>query len=291
MNNAAIDFSELKHYSRVFRIYIWLKRTRMIVVRLLLLALLVFIAITFLDGKDHSYSSSGTSIAFDPLFLLIFWFGAKMVLLSSMSASWQKFATKNSFGVQQVLSTSSKMYIPSFRGKHLGMSLFPIVGSVDGRQFGFFTRIYKEGGVLRWRERKMDTIIWYDLPKALPHIVVDSRYNERARRSNMTKHYDKERLIHFEGTTGDKYNVYTGVGNEVAALELFTPSVLDVLFQQLPQLDIEVKDRTIWFVWRYGVLDDRLAANLFSVSSALMAQLDAQVAADTFSEAELQSDI
>lgn len=60
-------------------------------------------------------------------------------------------------------------------------------------------RSYKEGGLLRWRERKMDSIMRLQLSSNLPHIIVNFRDNVTARRSNMTSRMENSIKFQFEG--------------------------------------------------------------------------------------------
>jgi hypothetical protein len=252
----------------------------MILFRLLIVGLFLYVIIILSKSGDYSFVGSGsTRVSVNFGILAAIWFVPTFILFSSMSVSWNKFAKKNGFEVQNGTYEDLKMRVPSFRGKRFAMSLPPIGGTVDLRPFSFFTRAYKEGGVLRWRERKMDTILSFELTKAMPHIAVDSRYNEKARQSNLNHRYGSEHMIHFEGNIGDKYNVYTGNGNEVVALQLFTPDVLEVFFEKLPQVDIETKDHTIWFIWRYGILNDKLAQDIFLATSDFLNEFMKQLEA------------
>jgi len=218
------------------------------------------------------------------------WFILNIILLISMSAAWKKFADDNPDFHYMQPSTSPQdksiyvagssvpqMTIPSFKGKPLRMSLYPIIGKIADVNFGFFTRTYKEGGLVRWRERQMDTILWLELPKNLPNIVIDATANERARHSNKSKHFDSSWKFQFEGAHGAHYNVYADPNNRITALQLFTPDVLDVIYSSFPDVDIEINGTTIWFVKRYGVLNDVLAKQMFEAIEKLIPELFRQI--------------
>lgn len=286
-----IDFKPLKNYSTVFILYIWLRR---FVYGVLALGALLVAYIIF--GSDIELNIQGT-IAFNPLIIIMLMFAPFLVMLFAMSASWEAFAKKNSFNLVKHISypprpgsPSEKMQVPSFRGKPLRVSLFPILGKLGSYSFGFGTRQYKEG-IIRFRERKMDIFMWIDLPVPLPHIVVDSRVNEKARLSNLSEHYDKSQLLHFEGAVGDRYYVYAAKGNQVGALQLFTPDVLDVLYTTLPQLDIEVKGRTIWFVWRYAVLNEARGEQIFKAVEIFMPDFEKQMLSARFTDEEIKKEL
>jgi hypothetical protein len=292
MKTADINFSALKHYSTLFRIFIWMKRIRMIVLRVLLLVLLLVPLYAIYFANDGEFESSGTySLSFNPLWLIVVWFVTNVLLIIWMAIFWRRFASDNpelknlepkaspdDHSISMAAGYEVKqMTVPSFRGKKLRMSLYPIAGTLLDVPFGIFTRTYKEGGLIRWRERKMDTIIWITLPKSFPAIVIDARANEQARRSNLTKRFDDSWKFQFEGSHGQHYNVYASPQDRVTALQLFTPDVLDLLYAAMPEMDIEVNGDTMWFIKRYGILDDVLAREMFSAVERLWPELSKQI--------------
>jgi hypothetical protein len=292
-----IDFSPLKSYATTFKVLLWTRRIVRILIRLALFVFVVFILLVIFRGNDLGDGSISFSVGeSSTTYLVLILFVPFVVYMIPLQKAWNKFASINSFSVLKHISypaapgsPSERMRVPSFRGKLLAVSLFPIIGEIEDYRFGFLTRQYKEGGVLRWRERKMDTVLWIELDTNAPHVVVDARLNERARLSNLSRRYDTSQRIHFEGSTGDKYDVYAAPGNASAALQLFTPDVLAVLFDRLPYVDIEVKGRTIWFVWRYGILDPKLANELFTYSAEFMHEFTKQLHSARFSETQLSA--
>lgn len=66
-------------------------------------------------------------------------------------------------------------------------------------------------------------------------------------------------------------------GNQVAALQIFTPDVLDVLYTKIPNADIEIYGSYLWIVQRYTVVDDKTARLLFEGAFALYAQIAFQL--------------
>lgn len=248
---------------------------------------------TMPDGETttYSYSCSGSEcpIQLTLLVLLIpfvlfpvqFAFVSILTSLCIMIAGsipWSKFAQRNQFRLEtDMKSAIALMKIPSFKGKLLAMKLFPIVGVYNAMQFAIFTRIYKEGGVLRWRERKMDTIMRLDLQVSLPHIVINARANEKVRASNLTERFDSSMKFQFEGVYGVHYDVYAATADQVTALQVFTPDVLEVLYTKLPTTDIEIQGNAMWLVQRYVVLDDVAASKLFDAASDLYGELSKQI--------------
>lgn len=303
MNNE-IDFSPLSKYSKLYVMFRLIKRIKMVLVRVLILLIIAAIfgglmyyifVITpilntpqYLSGEEtiqsYGYSLDGGSISSNqiiPIILLIY-FGPSLIAAQLMSIQWSSFSKRNGFKrLNRTPETheqiSDLMNIPSFGGKILQFSIGPVIGSLSQREFGFFTRQYKEGGVLRWRERQMDTVFVWVLPARLPHIVVNATANERARRSNMTSLRPNVDKFQFEGTWGSRYDVYADPSEQILALQLFTPDVLSVLYNELPSADIEVKDNKIWIVQRYGVLDDVLAKKMFNAAVRLKDEVEGQM--------------
>lgn len=198
----------------------------------------------------------------------------------AMGVAWDNFAKANGFKMMSTTdphAVQKAMSVPSFQGKLFKSGMPPITGRYGVHTFSLFSRQYKEGGVLRWRERQMDTIVVLDVPASLPHIVINARGNERARRSNLSKSFPQENKFQFEGAMGSRYDVYAKPESRVTALQLFTPDVLQVLYDKLPNADLELLDDKLWIVQRYGVLDDKLAQTMLQAGDSLYGELEKQL--------------
>lgn len=277
-----IDFSPLDKYAGIFRLYIWTKRIRMLAFRLLLVWL--FMQSFYQDKVYHfEYSSETSPFYYNPLLLVFAWFMMTFLLIFVQNYYWTDFAKKNDFSVKTREQGMSNYFegteVPSFKGKTMQLSFSPLTKKMGFAEVRLFTRIYKEGGILRWRERKMDTVLALEYKSIhnLPHIILNSTQNERARRSNLSRKYDKEWKFSFEGAGGAHYDAYTDKQHRILALQLFTPDVLSVAYQAMPNMDIEVKGQTIWFVARYGILDAKLATHLFEAVQSFQLQFEKQM--------------
>lgn len=297
------DTGPLKYYAIGFRFQTWMWR---LVKGSVILALAYFAVASSLAATGVISGRPSDSLIAIPFILIAYFipacfvtfFVSKLIEGIAMGYSWNAFASRNKLSM--LLSTQSpgepaadytNVYVPSFRGKFITASFSPVRGTYANNTYGLFSRQYKEGGIIRWREHKMDTVLWIDLAKPAPHIVVDARLNERARRSNLSSRYNKSQRIHFEGSTGDKYDVYAAQGNETAALQLFTPDVLDAFFSRLPKVDIEVKGSVIWFVHRYGILSDKSATSLFVATAEFMQEFSKQLTTARFTEQEIVTEL
>jgi hypothetical protein len=226
------------------------------------------------DGKTYDISWVF------PTLMLVF-FGPFIITMVVMSSAWNRFARANGFTVlsdgQSQTQAMAVMKVPSFRGKLLATSLMPVQGKYKEMNFTLHTRQYKEGGVLRWRERQMDTVLTLLLPADLPHIVINARGNEKARRSNLSKSFPAEHKFQFEGPLGANYDVYAEPTARIVTLQLFTPDVVQVLYDKLPTADIELQGDKLWIVQRYGVLDDQLARTMVEAADGLYIELEKQL--------------
>ncbi len=285
MKPSEVTYDALKTYSTLFTVYKWTKRIRMIAFRLLLLAFMLFTTYLLVAEKTYANYLEG-SVSFNPLGLVLVWFLLKIALLSFMQHSIEEFVKANNGFSLATLSFSerkdpkspmSRMNVPSFRGKPLRVSMSPIVGTLEAGRFGLYARHYKEGGLLRWRERQMDTVMWYELDETIPHIIINARANERAKVSNLSANFNESWKFQFEGAEGATFDAYVAREHRITALQLFTPDVLAVLYEKLQFVDIEIKNGTIWFVWRYAVLNDKVTKTLFESTGELMKQLQKQI--------------
>lgn len=277
-----IDFTPLKRYSTLFKVFRTIRRARMVLLRLALLYCVGYILVFLLNPYSFSasYSSSGSIDLGLILFVFIFVpIAFLMFRIYYMDWLWRIFANKNGFKliVQAEAALTGIERVPSFRGKFLAFSSGVITGTHSNLVFAFFARQYKEGGVLRWREWQMDTILTLALPAESPHIIINARKNERARRSNLSVSFPDNHRFQFEGIYGDKYDVFTNPSSRIVTLQLFTPDVLSVLYDKLPSADIEIKGDKLWIVQRYGILDDELAESMFVAASEFYGELSKQM--------------
>ncbi|OYW41782.1 hypothetical protein B7Z28_02160, partial [Candidatus Saccharibacteria bacterium 32-45-3] len=202
-----VDFSPLKNFSKVFLIYIWIKRVRMMLVRLAFLVMVGFIFFIVLsyftalesaiqngtpapEIQDMSYVCGGDTGRACPMIdininagMIIFMvYFLYLIPFLWMMFGWNRFAQVNHFTLENGWRRIKSMTtIPSFKKRLSYSPVAPIVGELRGMKLMFFSRMYKEGGILRWRERKMDTILMIELPQGLPHIIINARANEKAR--------------------------------------------------------------------------------------------------------------
>ncbi len=296
-----VDYSPLKYFSSVFNSLVWLRRARMIIVRVMFFGLLVFVIwyvvnvvivlniaspeelanaptetvyISIQCPGPHPVCAIGQFVIL-PLLIVV---PLYVVLMISMAIPWWFFARNNHFAIIHDQAEAKKaLNVPSFKGKLLSSSTLPIVGEIDGVKFCYFMRSYKEGGLLRWRERKMDSLMRLQLSSNLPHIIVNLRDNEKTRRSNMTSCMENAIEFQFEGTSGVYYDAYTANGNQVVALQVFTPDVLEVLYNKIPNADIEIYGSYVWVVERHTVVNDKTARQLFEGAFLLYEQIAFQL--------------
>jgi hypothetical protein len=231
---------------------------------------------------SYSYEFGGESDWTGVVIWLLIAAGVGQWILTwvAMAVAWDNFAKANGFKMMDAtdpVAVHKAMSVPSFQGKLFSRGMSPIIGKYGDRTFSLFSRQYKEGGLLRWRERQMDTIVVLNVPANLPHIVINARGNERARRSNLSKSFPQENKFQFEGAMGNRYDVYAKPESRVTALQLFTPDVLQVLYDRLPSADIELLGDKLWIVQRYGVLDDKLAQTMLQAGDALYSELEKQL--------------
>jgi hypothetical protein len=310
----SLDFRPLATYSKFFVFFRLVRRIKMVVVRVFWVAVLAAVitglvwayiwANQMLDNPpadtetttSYSYEFGGDNKTYDISWILPVLFGIfvlpKVISWYAMGSAWDGFAKKNKLKhVTDMADTLSVMNVPSFKGKLLSTSLTPLTGVYDALQFTLFTRQYKEGGLLRWRERQMDTVLTLTVPANLPHVVINAKGNERARRSNMLASYPSEHRFQFEGPLGSKYDVYADPDSRIVALQLFTPDVLQVLYEKLPKADVELQGEKIWIVQRYGILDDELAELMFGAAESLYGELEKQIRSARLMTADTSSSV
>jgi len=111
-------------------------------------------------------------------------------------------------------------------------------GSEHVTEFGNYT--YAQRG------SREDTIYWYtyicvDLPKQLPHILLDAKKNDGANRSGVIRdQFSPDQQLSLEGDFNEHFSLYTPKGYEQDALYLFTPDVMQVFLEISLAYDVEI---------------------------------------------------
>lgn len=286
MTPEQIDYRYLESFYRLVMIRIWLRRIRLIIVRVVILAAVSFVLFLMIrfamsDDQSVSYSSNEGSLSYsgdiDLGFLVVLAFSLYFGFLYMLHNYWSKFAQSNNFKLINPQTGINAPISHSFAPKR-AIGFQYIAMPVRGQTLYLQSYLYKEGGVLRWREYKLDTALWLELPTdvTLPHIIADATTLDKARLSNLRRKMDEVSIFNAEGEAGKRYRLLTRKNNEIDALAIFTPEVLQAMLATMPDADIEIKDNKIWFIRRRMKLNSTTMPDFINAALTVFPEIEKQ---------------
>lgn len=249
-----------------------------VILALIIIAPFAFLALAMIDNlrvsdghqallPDNISFSQSFSVEFGPgivgsLVAFILW---RFWWLVPANLSWSQFAKNNNLS----LKSPKTNLLRAFSRKCLtGISSW-VSGEIEGVQVYMTLRFYRQGGVLRRRKIHGDTVLGLKMPIEAPWIVIDSHAREATKISNITGDLPSTDSFQFEGVHGKDWTVYTARENRVQALAMFSPEKLEVLYEQLGGVDIEMDGDMMWLVWRGVVVDSKTSKDFISGALAL----------------------
>ncbi len=244
------NYHNLERFLTVIRVRIWVKRLRLITVRIVLAGLVLFVGIALVRRSDFAFSSSGSNDLSGGWFTWLFlaFFGYVFGTLLLLQSYWRDFGRDNRLGQVPLADLDSAVTKMDF-AKKLSNGMLPLI-LPDGSLFG--VQIYKQGGILQWREFKID--LWRQIPLPpgahMPHVLLDARIRDKNKLSNAHTLGQQFQELTPEGQAGKDYRIFVEKGGQVDALTIYSPDVLQDLMQYLPGVDIEINDSAVWFVLR-----------------------------------------
>lgn len=132
-------------------------------------------------------------------------------------------------------------------------NLFDVLRTRRGDiEFGRYRSVVRSGKV---RFTVSTHYVTFDVPAVLPHIVLDSRANDRAfGRSNL--HFDPVRTqqLDLEGDFPQHFRLYCPEGYEADALYLLPPDIMQLLLTHATALDVELSGSIVRLYAPHGII-------------------------------------
>lgn len=243
-----LNYRSLLRMYRVFRFRVWLHRSRMIFSRLAL-ALVTFL-IVWSASRPVGLNSSGSVnlgwVFILPFLALALW----CTTIVLMASYWQRFARDNN--ARLAIHAGGVQPSNSFTKRLSTIGFMPIAFQRDGFVLYVQPTLYKSGGILRWREYKMDLALRYEPqpPVLLPHVIADATPRDTLKGSNLHNHFPGYTEFRAEGDAGNYYRLLAEPQHTTDALVILSPDTLQTLLGQLPGADAEFQGDSVWFLYR-----------------------------------------
>lgn len=204
---------------------------------LLLISQVVF----FHSGVDFNEASSIYYFAF-----IIAFFVAYLLLRNIevvKNKEWKNFAKNNAWKIAEISVDDAYFIPPGMYGVGRGRKVSSVISAVyEGHVCDVFIYQYTIG-VGRNRRTYYYTIARVRLDKAFPHLILDSKHSW-----SITKRGDATELVKLEGNFANDFTLYYRSGENIDALSIITPDVMQAVQQKSKYQDIEVIDKSMFFI-------------------------------------------
>jgi hypothetical protein len=283
-----LDYSPLKHFHWYKTIHNMLRKAPLYVLLLTIVFVLfrLFIKQSWGDGgNDISYSYSGYG---NGSLVVIFWLwvaGPFLLTMTLMSRAITRFTKINHLSDNSkylltshtntgpnVLSSINSLRLissNSFKGSN-GISTMRACGDMHGVWYEFFVRYYKSG-VYLLRSRKTDLVICLKFGKPLPHVIFDRKagiFND-----NLISTMSRVEDVGLGGMMSTIYDIYIDRNDTLDAFVVWTPDLLQMVYNDLNYCDLEMKNDSLWLIWHDVKVDDTAAKVLFLSAELIAAKL------------------
>lgn len=158
-----------------------------------------------------------------------------MIFADRHGIFWQKRAKISRFGYEGVI----------FGVGHSPRSYNAFSSVSLEHNFGVFHYCFYTGSGKHKRAHNY-TVAYFDLPKELPHILLDSAHNDQLLESSIPRSLDKDYRVSLEGNFDKYFKLYTAYPKPAEALTIISPDVMQTLIKEAPGVDIEILNRRLW---------------------------------------------
>jgi len=161
--------------------------------------------------------------------------------MSANKNAWAAFAAANKW---QVVVPTLDDIPPAIRGIGEQPHTGPVIlATLDNKVGRLYTYDYTYG-MGDFQSVHSFTILRIELPKAFPHIVLDSQKNDDGVR-RLFNNYQKIKL---EDNFDKYFRVYIQADEQVDALSILTPDLMSYLIDNSVKLDVEIVGSSLYFI-------------------------------------------
>lgn len=118
------------------------------------------------------------------------------------------------------------------------------------------------------------TVMCVQLPRRLPHIVIDSHMEGDGFTSVLAPVFATSQRMELEGDFAQYFTVYAPAGYEASALNILAPDIMLKLMQFGVKCDIEIIDDRLYFYWPFLANKRSEFEELFETTQAIVTATD-----------------
>lgn len=187
---------------------------------------------------------------------------------------WQDFAAANGW---PAINRSGDADLPPStnygHSRNYGMVVKAQLGQIICAIFTYDTTT----GEGKYQTTHYFTVASVALPKNLPHIILNSK-KDKADIQTRFPDYEKLKL---EGDFNNYFNLLISKGQEIDALAILTPDVMQTLISANADEDIEINGQQLYFILRNDKRDTESIKKLIASTEALANQIIQNISLST----------
>ncbi|QMU96474.1 hypothetical protein FVO59_04060 [Microbacterium esteraromaticum] len=193
------------------------------------------------DAADIAFAVLGLTISVSMIAVPV-WIAARWLAQDRRRVRLRRFAEANGWTYRAWAPSGGAVGAAFEAGGD--ESLFDALRTGDRSvEFGRYTSVTGSG---RSRRVVSTEVVTFHVPAELPHIVLDSRANDRAfGRSNLEFDPVRSQRLRLEGDFDRSFRLYCPTGYETDALYLLPPDIMQSLLDHARPLDVELMGSTV----------------------------------------------
>lgn len=231
----------------------------------------IFLTLLFLEALLHKPFGDQSSV-FYIIFLVVIGIYDQRVLFRKRAdnvATYKEWALRNSLSYSPEVRNFDKGPGSLFSHYELHQVQHVIGGAIGAFPFTLFQYT---GGNRGQKFSYYVTVLRVDLPRTLPHMVIDS-HAETIGGSALPLKFNESQRIELEGDFFHHYSAYAPKGYESLLHNILSPDVMRVLVANGAKCDIEIIDNRLYFYWPYHVTQRAEYEATFMTTHAVIAEV------------------
>jgi hypothetical protein len=197
-----------------------------------------------------------------------------MIANSQNSQAYLEFAQANNFEYVSANPTYAHGSGTLFTHGH-SQNYRHIISGVrsDKLPFAVFRHTYDTGSG-KSRTTHFATVMRIQLPRVLPHMVIDSHAEGGSSNTSVLPiEFDRSQRIELEGDFHKYFSLYAPDKYGVGMLSIIGPDTMWVLMEHAAACDIEIIDNNLYFYWPFGADDRGDYERIFATVDAVLTKI------------------
>lgn len=253
----------------------------------------IFIGVTILFAGIALSIPDGTTVQLAIILVLmgLALIARQHIIMQRMrQQALQTFATQNNLQFSQEVPAKNEVGSLFSHGSSRNGSN-GISGTFSNLSFQLFDYSYDTGSGKSRRTHKL-TVLSFNLPRHLPHMVIDSLVEPGSNGSSaLPIVFNRNQRIELEGNFNRYFDLYAPDTYGISALTIVAPDVMMTLMQHAALCDIEIIDNKLYFYWPIVADEADEFEKIFSTAKEVLEEVQTKLTRSNIYATETQAKI